>query len=93
MGGHEAEAESFTDDELALSNYQRRAPHTSINILRMNQVNAAAGTKSIVDLDLGNGRIEKASGITLYGRNAIRMVKTGKEALQSSLDADIAMQS
>lgn len=93
MGGHEAEAESFTDDELALSNYQRRAPHTSINILRMNQVNAAAGAKSIVDLDLGNGRIEKASGITLYGRNAIRMVKTGKEALQSSLDADIAMQS
>ncbi len=93
MGGHEAEAESFTDDELALSNYQRRAPHTSINILRMNQVNAAAGAKSIVDLDLGNGRIEKASGITLYSRNAIRMVNTGKEALQSSLDADIAMQS
>ncbi len=93
MGGHEAEAESFTDDELALSNYQRRAPHTSINILRMNQVNAAAGAKSIVDLDLGNGRIEKASGITLYSRNAIRMVKSGKEALQSALDADIAMQS
>mmetsp|Transcript_12594 Transcript_12594/g.19410 ORF Transcript_12594/g.19410 Transcript_12594/m.19410 type:complete len:443 (-) Transcript_12594:1165-2493(-) len=93
MGGHEVEAESFTDDELALSNYQRRAPHTSINILRMNQVNAAAGAKSIVDLDLGNGRIEKASGITLYSRNAIRMVKSGKEALQSALDADIAMQS
>ena len=93
MGGHEAEASSFTDDELDLSNYQRRAPHTSINILRMNQVNAAAGPKSIVDLDLGNGRIEKASGITLYSRNAIRMVKSGKEALQSALDADIAMQS
>jgi len=93
MAGHEAEAESFTDDEVALSNYQRRAPHTSINILRMNQVNAAAGPKSIVDLDLGNGRIEKASGITLYSRNAIRMVKSGKEGLQSALDADMAMQS
>ena len=93
MGGHDAEADSFTDDELALSNYQRRAPHTAINILRMNQVNAAAGAKSIVDLDLGNGRIEKASGITLYSRNAIRMMKSGKEALQSALDNDVAIQS
>jgi hypothetical protein len=93
MGGHQEEAESFSDDELALSNYQRRAPHTAINILRMSQVSKAAGPKSIVDLDLGNGRVEKASGITLYSRNAIRMVKTGKDALQSALDSDIAMQS
>lgn len=93
MGGHGAEAETLSDEELALSNYQRRAPHTAINILRMSQVNAAAGAKSIVDLDIGNGRIEKASGITLYTRNTLRMASIGRESLQSALDTDIAMQS
>ena len=93
MGGQEAEAEKLSDEELALSNYQRRAPHTAINILRMSQINAAAGPKSIVNLDLENGRTEKASGITLYTRNTLRMAKIGKETLQSALDADIAMQS
>ena len=93
MGGHEKEAEQLSDENLALSNYQRRAPHTAINILRMTQVNAAAGPKSIVDLDLGDGRVEKASGITLYTRNTIRMAEIGKEALQTALDTDIAMQS
>mmetsp|Transcript_14805 Transcript_14805/g.25269 ORF Transcript_14805/g.25269 Transcript_14805/m.25269 type:complete len:267 (-) Transcript_14805:121-921(-) len=92
MGGQEAAANELSDDDLALSNYQRRSPHTAINILRMTQVNAAAGPKSIVDLDLGDGRTEKASGITLYTRNTLRMAKMGKDALQSALDADIAMQ-
>ena len=92
-GGHEAEAESMSDEDLALANYQRRGPHTAINILRMTQVNAAAGPKSIVDLDLGDGTTEKASGITLYSRNTLRMAEMGKEALDAGLDAEIAMQS
>ena len=92
MGGHEAEAEQLSDEELALSNYQRRAPHTAINILRMTQVNAAAGPKSIVDLELGDGTTEKASGITLYTRNTLRMAEMGRDALQSALDSEIAMQ-
>ena len=92
MGGHGVEAEELSDDELALSNYQRRAPHAAINILRMSQVNAAAGAKSVVDLDLGDGTTEKASGITLYTRNTLRMAEMGKDALQTALDADIAMQ-
>ncbi|KAL9188517.1 hypothetical protein ACHAXT_006895 [Thalassiosira profunda] len=93
MGGQSEKAEQMSDDELALSNYQRRAPHTAINILRMTQVNAAAGPKSIVDLDLGDGRTEKASGITLYTRNTLRMAEMGEEALQSALEVEIAMQS
>jgi len=92
MGGHEAEADQLSDEELSLANYQRRAPHTAINILRMSQVNAAAGPKSIVDLDLGNGRTEKASGITLYTRNTLRMARLGKETLQLDLDKEIAAQ-
>ncbi|KAL3767536.1 hypothetical protein ACHAWU_000199 [Discostella pseudostelligera] len=92
MGGHGDKAEILTDDELALSNFQRRAPHTAINILRMTQVNAAAGSKSIVDLDLGDGRTEKASGITLYTRNTLRMAEMGRDALQTAVDAEVAMQ-
>ena len=49
--------------------------------------------KSIVDLDLGDGTTEKASGITLYTRNTVKMAEMGRETLQSALDAEIAMQS
>ena len=52
MNGNTAEAENMTDEELTLSDYQRRAPFTAINILRVNQLNAAAGAKSIVDLEI-----------------------------------------
>jgi hypothetical protein len=92
MGGHGSEADKLTDEELALSNYQRRSPHTAINILRMTQINAAAGSKSIVDLDLGDGTTEKASGITLYTRNTLKMVELGETALQQAVDAEVAMQ-
>lgn len=92
MAGYETESEQLSEEELSLANYQRRAPHTAINILRMSQVNAAAGAKSIVDLDLGNGRTEKASGIQLYSRNTLRMVQLGKEELQAELDREIAAQ-
>lgn len=91
MNGNTAEAESFTDEMLALSDYQRRAPFTSINILRVNQLNAAAGAKSIVDLEVGDGVVEKASGISTYSRNAIRLAGLGKDVLQAGVDADIAM--
>jgi hypothetical protein len=91
MNGNEEEAESLTDDELALSDYQRKAPFTAINILRVNQLNAANGAKSIVDLEVGDGVTEKASGITTYSRNAIKLAGVGKEKLQAGLEADISM--
>ena len=81
----------MTDANLALSDYQRRAPFTSINILRVDQLNAAAGAKSIVDLEIADGVKEKASGITTYSRNAIRLASVGKEALQAGVEAERAM--
>lgn len=92
LNGNTEEADSMTDDDLYLSNYQRRAPHTAINILRVQQLEAAAGPQNIVDLDLGNGLVEKASGIVTYSRNAIRFASLGKEALDAALDTEIAMQ-
>lgn len=82
---NDAEAEQFTNDDLFLSNYQRRAPHTMINILRVSQLNAAVGAKSIVDLQFDDGSTEKASGITLYSRNAIRLAQEGKAKLDTDL--------
>lgn len=89
--GKGEEAEALTDADLDCSNYQRRAPHTVINFLRASQLNAAAGANSIVDLEVGEGRTEKASGIPLYSRNAIRLSEQGRERLQAELDAEIAM--
>lgn len=91
MNGNEKEAQELSDDDLALSDYQRKAPFTAINILRVNQLNAASGAKSIVDLEVAEGVTEKASGITTYSRNAIRLANVGKEALQAGLEGDIAM--
>ena len=45
-----------------------------------------------MDLDLGDGRVEKASGISLYSRNALRLVAVGEESLRRALDAEIALQ-
>lgn len=70
--GFTKEATDFTDEDLSMSDYQRRSPFTAINILRASQLDAASGAKSIVDLDVGDGRTEKASGLTTYCRNAIR---------------------
>lgn len=91
MNGNEAEAASISDDDLALSDYQRKAPFTAINILRVNQLNAASGAKSIVDLEVAEGVTEKASGITTYSRNAIRLAAVGKTDLEAGLQADIAL--
>lgn len=88
---YDEQADNMTEEDLSMSDYQRRSPHTAINILRASQLNAAAGPKSIVDLDLGEGKTEKASGLTTYTRNAIRLAGVGKEDLQRALDEEIQM--
>ena len=92
LNGNLEEAVNMSDEELALSDYQRRAPHTAINILRVNQLNAASvGAKSIVDLEVAEGVVEKASGITTYSRNAVKLAGVGKNTLEAGLVAEIAM--
>ena len=89
--GNEEAAKTLTDEDLDMSNYQRRSPHTMINILRVSQLNAAVGAKSIVDLELEDGTTEKASGITLYSRNAIRLAEEGKDKLQEAVEKEMDM--
>ena len=90
--GHVEQADALSDDDLALSDYQRRAPFTAINILRASQLNAASGPKSIVtDLEVRPGVYETASGLVLYSRNAMALAAIGKERLDAGLAADIAL--
>jgi len=90
MNGNGDAAERFTDEELAMSDFQRRAPFTAINVLRAGQLDAAAGKYSIVNLDLGGGRLEKASGIQTYSRNVMRLVSLGEDLLQDGVHHDMA---
>lgn len=92
LNGNTQEADTLTEEDYFCSNFQRRAPHTAINILRVEQLEAASGPQAIVDLDLGNGVVEKASGIKTYSHNAIAFAKVGRETLEESLDAEIDMQ-
>ena len=86
---HVKEAESMTEEDLACSDYQRRAPCTMINILRASQLDAAAGPKSIVDLQIDPTRTEKASGIVTYTRNAIRLASLGENTLRDALEEEM----
>ena len=76
--------EVLTGEEIALSNYQRRAPHTMINILRGSQLDAATGGKSIVKIIVDGEEVE-ASGINTYVRNARKMKELGREELEGRL--------
>jgi hypothetical protein len=90
--GNQDEADTFTDEQLELQNYQRRSPLQAVTIKRVSQLNAAMTQENdIMDLDLGDGRVEKASGVATYSRNIIRLVGEGKETLQTALDAEIAI--
>jgi hypothetical protein len=90
--GNAEEAEGLTAAQLNLHNYQRRSPLPAVVIKRVSQLDAAMTPDSgIIQLDLGDGRIEMASGLPTYSRNTIRMAKEGKEALQSALDAEIEL--
>jgi hypothetical protein len=92
LNGNQDEANQFTDDQLELHNYQRRSPLPAIIIKRVSQLNAVTTQENdIVDLDLGDGRVEKASGVATYSRYIIRLVGEGKDTLQTALDAEIAI--
>lgn len=64
----------------------------AVNILRVEQLEAASGPQAIVDLDVGNGVVEKASGIATYSHNAIQFASIGKVTLEESLYGEIDMQ-
>lgn len=90
--GYTNEADTITDEQLRLQNYQRRSPLPAVVIKRVSQVDAAtAPENAMVQLDLGDGRIEMASGLGIYSQNAIRMAMQGEEALQAALAFEVEL--
>lgn len=86
--GNDHEAESMTDAELKIQNFQRSSPLPAITMKRVRQADSAAKND---ELDLGNGRSETLSGISDYASNVIRLAGQGEESLQASLDAEIKL--
>ena len=91
LNGNMEEADTPTDDQLALSDYQWCSPHTAINILCTSQITAAAGINIIVNLELEDGKKVRASGISTYSRNAIHLARVGRDALEDALQKEVAM--
>ena len=91
--GNTRQAAEFTTEDYRRSNYQRRSPHTVINILRAAQLGAAVGGQSIVELDVnGDGSVmEAASGISTYSRNAIRLANMDAAVLEAGVQDEIDM--
>ena len=87
-GGNDNDKE-LSKEDIELSNFQRRSPVPAVIMRRVSQLDDAE--TATVDLDLGDGRIEKASGCAIHTRKAIRLAAEGKEALQSALDAEISI--
>ena len=87
LNGNEKEADSLSDEDLKLQNYQRRSPLQAVIIKRVSQVNA--GTPNGL-LDLDDGTCEKARGIQA-AKNLLELVAQGEKALQEALDSEIAI--
>jgi hypothetical protein len=90
LHGHMDAAEQLSEDELALSDFQRRSPHTAVCIKRVSLLDSVTDAASgIVDLDLGNGVKVKVSGVPSYCRNVIRLAEEGKERLEAALQLEV----
>ncbi len=88
--GRASEADTLTDEQLRLQNYQRRSPLPAVVIKRVSQLDAAGTPENaMVQLDLGDGRLEMASGLEVYSKNVIRMALEGEEALKAALISEI----
>ena len=88
---HAEEAETLSDEDIKVSNYQRRSPFPAIVIKRVAYFEALAGSENeIVDLQLENGSVTKASGVPVYAKNTIKLAAEGQEKLQEALQTEIA---
>eukprot|EP00977_Amphora_coffeiformis_P027259 scaffold34597_cov177-Amphora_coffeaeformis.AAC.27 len=81
--GDEEAADQLSDEELALSNYQRRSPMTSVVIKRRSLIDTES--KRVVELKLDIGETISASAIHAYAENAKFLAGEGETSLSESL--------
>jgi hypothetical protein len=92
QNGSTQEASELPDQDLKVSNYQRRSPVPAVCIKRVELIDAGTDADSgIVDLVLDDKTVVQASGVPTYARNVLRLAEVGADALQEALDAEIAI--
>jgi hypothetical protein len=92
QNGNTQEASELSEQDLKVSNYQRRSPVPAVCIKRVEQINAGTDAANrMVDLALDDRTIVQARGVPTYARNVLRLVEVGADALQEALDAEIAI--
>jgi hypothetical protein len=92
QNGNTQEASELSDQDLKVSNYQRRSPVPALCLKRVEMIDAGTDAASgIVDLVLDDKTVVQASGIPTYARNVLRLAEAGADALQEALDAEIAI--
>lgn len=72
-------ADQLSDEELALSNYQRRSPMASVVIKRVSLMDTES--RSAVELTLQNGETVSAGAIRPYAENAKFLATEGEASL------------
>jgi hypothetical protein len=92
QNGNTQEASELSEQDLKVSNYQRRSPVPAVCIKRVEQINAGTDAANrMVDLALDDRTIVQARGVPTYARNVLRLVEVGADALREALDAEIAI--
>ena len=81
--GDEEAADQLSDEDLALSNYQRRSPMTSVVIKRRSLIDTES--KRVVDLKLDSGETVSANAIQPYAETVKFLLNEGEASLRKSL--------
>jgi hypothetical protein len=81
--GNQDEAEHLSNEDLALSNYQRRAPVGAVAIKRVSLIDL--DNDPVVPLQLETNETVPASGISPYASNAIFLASEGEMKLNEAL--------
>ena len=92
--GSDEQADKLSDQDVALLNYQRRAPVASVCIVPVDLLEAnLSPADAIVNLDIGDGIIVQASGVETYSNSLIELCRQGEAQLKASLETEREMAS
>ena len=80
--GNTEAAANFSDQELALQNFQRRSP---VPAVLMTRVSKDTSNDSMTQIEVEGGKQEMASDVGLFCANLLRMVSIGQGSLQAAV--------
>lgn len=87
FGGGDDSAPRDTTQLDLLVNYQRRSPVPAVILKRVSNMDAGEEEQ----LDLGDGSVAPANGISTFATSIARLVQQGEPSLQQELSEEVAM--